>query len=913
MKRFTLTPISAAAMLLLAMTGRQAVAQETAAKATAPDPIKPEMVVIVGQRASRDAAVQSKRDADQVIESIVADDVGKFPDNTVAEALQRVPGIQTVVSFNNEIVNPLIRGIGDISTTVDGREMFSGVGRGFAFQDLPAEAISRADVYKSAGANLVEGGVAGAIDLKLRKPMEFRRGATFVVNGRANVGEFTTKPSGKLGALASYRTVTDAGELGVLVDFSYADNQFNRPISFNCDPRSGTNGPKGAAGIVLPTCVGGLTDTGNFQRPQANAAVQWRPNQDNEFYADALYAGYRAEFGTNFVFSDIFAAANITNPKAGTDCFDAYVNGAGFLGASSFPIQHLCNGLSATFNNVPGLASTQAKQGATDQSSLGAGWRYNSGALSLNLDLSHMRSNNRNRTIIVDIGKVIPSVDIVVNDAGHGTTNMPGNPLGSATDFRFANSLFQDLNKATSTQDALALSGSYDLGGFIKSIDFGARATDRNSEWRANLAGGPNAPGGNRVTQVGSATVLPADFLVSSPSCIEQINGCQHWLTPNAGFLLNNTDVLRKLYGGALGDPAFAAVNNYDATEKKYAVYIQPHYETTVAGMRLDGVFGGRLVRSERVISGSGLINNVVTLQTASSTTSHFLPNASAKLEVAPNLLVRATAGVTMSRPGLGDLNPTLNYTVPTNQNIRPSGSGGNPNLKDQTSAAYDLSVEKYFGKGSYVQTAVYYRTLKDRVARASYPEVIGGIEYDISRPRNLGKATLSGLELSGQYFLDFLPGAFRGLGVFGNYTRADSEVKTPGDPLFGKPLLNVSKNSYNVGALYEQYGITSRLTYTWRDKFNEGQFGCELVSPAENGMPVAACNPGVAPTYNRVAAYGRLDLSLGYRFNKQWGVSFNVNNLTNSKYHSYFQNESFPHDIRSDDRIYGLSFNYKL
>lgn len=68
----------------------------------------------------------------------------------MAEALQRVPGIQTVVSFNNEIVNPLIRSIGDIITTVDGREMFSGVGRGFAFQDLPAEAISRANVYKSA-------------------------------------------------------------------------------------------------------------------------------------------------------------------------------------------------------------------------------------------------------------------------------------------------------------------------------------------------------------------------------------------------------------------------------------------------------------------------------------------------------------------------------------------------------------------------------------------------------------------------------------------------------------------------------------------------------------------------------------------------------------------------------------------
>ncbi len=911
MKRFTLSPISAATMFTLALAGQQALAQEAAKPA---DTSKLDQVVILGQRASRNAAVQSKRDADQVVESIVADDIGKFPDNTVAEALQRVPGIQTVVNFNNEIVNPLIRGIGDIVTTVDGREMFTGTGRGFAFQDLPAEAISRADVYKSAGAHLVEGGVAGAIDLKLRKPMEFRKGLTLVVNGRANVGDFESKPSTKLGVLGSYRTAIDGGgEIGALFDVSYADHKFNRPISFNCDPRSGTNGPAGAAGIVLPTCVGGLTDTGNYQRPQANASIQWRPNKENELYVDALYAGYRAKFATYFIFSDIFAAQNITNAKASTDCFDAHVDGAGFLGNSSLGTQHLCNGLSATFNNVPGLTSTQAKVGMTDQAVLAGGWKYNSGPLSTTLDVSHMRSNNRNRNIIVDIGKQIAAVNIAVNDDGHGTTDMTGNPLGSATDFRFANSLFQDINKANSKQDAVALSGNYELSGFITSIDFGARATNRKSEWRANNAGGPGAPGGNRVTLVSSATTLPPDFLVSSPNCIPQINGCQHWMTPNPDYLRDNTDVLRVLYGSQPGDPAYAPVNNYDSSEKVYAAYIQPHYETSLGGMRLDGVFGGRLVRSERTISGAGLVNGVVTPQTATTSKTHFLPNASAKLEVAPNLLVRATAGVTMSRPDLGALNPTLNYTVPSNLNIRPSGGGGNPELKDQMSTAYDLSVERYFGKGSYLQAAVYQRTLKDRVANASNPEVIGGITYDINRPRNVGKATLSGLELSAQYFLDMLPGAMSGLGVFGNYTRADSKVKTPTDPLFGKPLLGVSKDSFNAGLLYEKYGFTSRLTYTWRSKFNEGQFGCELVSPAENGMAVGACDPGVPPTYNRVKAYGRLDLSLGYQINEQLSVNFNANNLTGAKYHSYFQTESFPHDIRSDDKFYGLSFNFKL
>lgn len=209
-----------------------------------------EEVVVVGLRASLEAAAEIKRNADQVVDAIVADDIGKFPDNTVAAALQRVPGIQTVNGFNNEIINPLIRGIGDILTTVDGREMFTGVGRGFSFQDLPAEALSRANVYKSNTANLIEGGVAGVIDLRMHKPLNFEPGTTAVFNARGTYPEEADEFNYTAGALLSHRRQTDNGDIGFLIDASYSDQQFNRPISFNCDPRSGTNGPAGAAGIV---------------------------------------------------------------------------------------------------------------------------------------------------------------------------------------------------------------------------------------------------------------------------------------------------------------------------------------------------------------------------------------------------------------------------------------------------------------------------------------------------------------------------------------------------------------------------------------------------------------------------------------------------------------------------------------
>jgi len=867
-------------------------------------------VTVVGLRASLEAAIEIKQNADQVVDAIVASDIGKFPDNTVAAALQRVPGVQVVVGFNNEIVNPLIRGIGDIATTVDGREMFTGVGRGFAFQDLPAEALAGANVYKSNSANLIEGGVAGVVDLRLHKPLNFEHGWTAVANLNGVMSDETEGTNYTAGALFSNRRDVGDGEFGFLVDVSYSDQNFNRPISFNCDPRSGSNGPPGAANIVLPTCVGGLNDYGKYERPQINGAMQWRLNDRWELYADVLYAGYEAEFETDFIFSDIFAAQNITNASATADCFDAHVNGAGFLGGAADPIQSLCLGSAATFNNVPGLTSTQAKTGETDQFVYAIGTKFNAGAFHLGVDLSLVESENSNRNIIVDIGKQISAVNVLINDDSHGTTVMPGDPLSDPNDFRFANSLFQDINTADSSLFALAVDGSYDLEGAFTKLQFGMRYGDREATFRANAPGGPGAPGGNRVTLVNSVG-LPSDFLVRSPASIAVINNGAHWMTPDADYLRDNTDTLRAIYGSPAGDPAFDPSRNFDATEQTLAGYLQGKYQFEAGSVLIDGLLGVRVTNNERSLSGTGRISGVLTPVTTDTSETDVLPNASMRFKFSPNLQGRLTAARTLAQPAFASLNPGLFYDVPSNANIQPNGSGGNPDLKPQKSNAYDATIEYYFAKSSYLSAAIYYRELEDRVVNSTSPEVIDGITYNITRPRNLGGATLQGIELAGQAFFDFLPEGWNGFGAYANYTFADSEIKTPGDSLNGFPLLGVSENSYNAGLLYEKYGVTGRLVYTWRDQFDEGQFGCLL---AEQPGTARICgDPTAPPTFNKVKAYGRLDMSIGYDVNDHFSVHLNATNLTGSDYYSYFETATFPHDIRVDDRAYGISVRMKL
>lgn len=877
--------------------------QSADAAANLPAEGEEDLIVVTGIRASLSRAAEIKRNSDMVVDSIVAEDIGKFPDTTTAAALQRVPGVQVVNGFNNEIVNPLIRGIGDIITTLDGREIFTGVGRGFAFQDLPAEALARADVYKSNSAEKIEGGIAGNIDLRLRKPFDLDDGLTVSALGRATYGENADKLSYNGGILIGGRWDAGDGEMGALVNLSYSDNAFNRPISFNCDPRSGSNGPPGGDGVVLPTCVGGLTDTGSYQRPQVNAAFQWRPNDTVEFYLDGLYTGYRAKFGTYFIFSDIFAAESISNVEATDLCFQAPVSPAGFRDPNSTDIQDLCIGSSATFNNVPGNTSTQAKRDKTDQYLFGGGVKITDGPWNLKLDVSRFQSKTNNRTTIVDIGKRIGQVNVDINDDRHGTTEMVGNPVGDPAGFMFINSLFQDYRRSDSTITQAMFDGTYEVGSFLDEVQFGVRYADRNATFRGNLAGGP--PAANMGDRLVANADLPAGFLIESPATIPVINGGQHWITPDPDFLRDNTDVLRALYGSPAGDPEDSPTRSFDADESTMALYLQGRYAFDVGTIAIDGLIGGRYVITDRTIEGTGVVTSpegegVLTPVKANSSSKKFLPNASIRVQLTPELQFRASYAKTISQPLFTDLNPGLTYSVPSNANIRPSGTGGNPNLRPQVAESYDATLEYYFGRGSYIAAGVYYRDIKDRVARNVAEEVIDGITYNINRPRNLGSSRLQGFEVGGQYFFDFLPEGLDGFGVFANYTYADTEVLTEGDMLQGEALGGVSKHAYNVGALYEKYGLHARVAYNWRDRYYDGTF-TQLLVPEQQIY------------FNYVRPNGRLDFSIGYDVTENITVNFEGVNVLKGKYLSYFDIPQYPHDIRIDDTFYGASVRVKF
>lgn len=924
--------LTTATALTLIFTSAQALAQTAseAEPAQAGDVAAEEEIVVTGQRASLGAAARIKRDSDNVVDSIVADDIGKFPDRTVAGALQRVPGVQVVVGGNNEIVNPIIRGLGDVLTTLDGRQIFTGVGRGFSYQDLPAEALAGADVYKTSSAQLIEGGVVGVIDLKLHKPFDFD-GFTIAANARGIYSRNTEKVSPIAGILVSNRWDTGAGEFGLLANVSYSDTDFNRPIAFNCDFRSGNHGPNpvagGSGGLAAPTCVGGLNNEGNFNRTQVNAAIQWQPSPELRLDLTGLYTNYRSKWANTFLIADIFGGP-FGNVRANDDCLQYDVRADGFYGNPVRPDgtpnpavhrQTLCTAESFTVGSHGGFTSTQAHDDRTDIYVLAGTLNYQSGPLTLKGDLSYQHSLIRNQNFILDIfksgGGLVTSI-VSLNQDGGTVYSSPG--LSNPANFALS-PLNQDNIRDTGSELAVKIDGAYEVGSILKEIQFGVRYADHKAHHRQFL-GGNNSAGGQLISGI---SFLPDNFLIHSAGIPSVNNG--------VGVIVANQDVLRDpaiqnqlraLYGLDAGWPDFQPERSFEAAERTTAAYVQASYDIPLGGaLSVDGLIGVRYTRTSRDIAGSALVTPaptpgnpnpapVLTPFSASTTDDDFLPNASARIRLGGGLQARLSYAKAISRPSFGSLNPGLSYLISTNILILPAGSGGNPDLRPQKSDSYDATLEYYFGRDSYISVAGYYKDITDRVITQSQVERIDGFDYNISRPRNVGKVTLKGVEISGQAFFDFLPGALSGFGAMANFTLADSEVNEHVDArLIGKEIQGVSRYNYNIGLLYEKYGLTGRVVYNHRSSYYDEIYGGTTLRPAE-GPGVAGADVMV---FNMVRPGGRLDASIGYEVAPGITVSVDATNLTRNNYRSYYGRPEFARDRRYDDSTFSVGVSAKF
>lgn len=912
MQQFTRTPVAAA--LLGVLTGMPAWAQQQPADTGS----ETATVVVSGIRQSVRKAEDIKRTADQVVDSINAEDIGKFPDRSVGEALQRIPGVQ--VSRNaGEVTNVLIRGLPDLATTINGNEIFTGDGRRLSYQDLRIEGVAGLDMYKSATPNQQEGGIAGVMDVRLRKPLDLKGfTASGFIDGvnlhpRGSSADSHTDP--QVGGLVSNRWKTAHGDVGVLLDGTYVKDRFANPVQWFAEPGGATwqvrpdgtayrddpgnpnlaaerakGGTTTAAVMPFP---GGVYNSGKREREQLHGAVQWRPNDKLEVDSQAIYMGYRGRSAEDYLFAvarDGNKATNVVLVPDGPYCNTSRGHVCPIASADVLPEADGVAPYTAT--------STQAHQQKTDTAYGSIGAKYKDGPWQATTDLAFTYSKAVDDRIIVDQSIPFATLHVTGLDGdGHGgfSASTPGHANATSDPSQYVlRGFFQSWSESSGRQTQWRNDVSYRLApGLIEKLSAGFRFSSRDAEYHG-AEGGADTPGG----------VRPVPVSVFGPSFNDVVPGVQRlggaFATPSTNFLLDNRDQVRQYYGLPAGRLPDDPNRLFKQTEKTYSVYGMANYAFDVGPVSVSGVGGVRVSRVDRDLTGNNRIGNTISTINTSSSHTDVLPSIGAKIEWAPDWQSHVGWGKTVTRPDFASLNPALSLTPPSIN--RPGyGNAGNPNLNPVESKSFDVTLERYFANNGYASVAYFDRRIDGYLQPFSQVENIDGLDYTVTRPQNAGKGKLHGYELSAQKFLDFLPGALSGLGVQANYTWISGTTETAntlnGSDFTVTPLTNVARKNANLALIYEKFGFSGRLAFTRRDRYVE--------SLNNGGIQL--------PPTNVVRARNQVDLSVGYEITPQLSLQFNAWNLSHAAYESYSGYEQFARDIRYDPAVYSLGLRFKL
>lgn len=808
-------------------------------------------IIVTGLRRSLESAQALKRNSDGIVDAIVAEDIGKLPDTFASAALARVSGVQ-VTRGAGEAAGVQVRGLPDISTTYNGREIFTAEGRFVQIQDFPAGTVAALEVYKNSTANLIEGGIGGQVNVRGRRPFDFNG---FELSGSLN--GVAWEQSGDLSwngnLLISNRWDTGIGEMGLLVNASYVGINFldsTREQSLVIGTTNPGNAPGTAGGVRYPDAQGLFYGYGDRFRPSANAAFQWRPTPELEIYVDGLFQGYRGSDENRFLFFPIFGGADFQLTNITTR--DGRPN--------------IAQSATVTGANAPDGYYGSA-EGKTDTYQVGGGAVWSRDALRLSGDVAYTDSTYTFDLVNIDHAfRTSPVRNVVFEaDGGDGgpTLDFVNFDITDPANF-LSRGFFQEYLVVSGKDIQARADAQYEFnGGFLRRIQAGVRYNDRDATRDRGAAYIFNLPAGIPITALPVSTESTrAGFDFNNVYPIRTFAAI-----PSSSIRDNLTE-LRTFYGAPEGRPAFNPTENFTANEKAYAAYAQIKYGIDLSDtMLIDGLVGLRAVKTETTISGfvqEETSPGVFSFSpiTAENDYTDYLPNVSARVQFNEQLQLRLAYNQTRTRPNFFDLNPTLTVGSPpqvpaecaTNPGLpqcSPTSnlrgiSGGNPDLRPLTSDNYDISLEWYFSRSGSLTGALFRRDADGFISRFDTFGDIGFGPSRINLPENTGNTRFQGAEVAFTSFLDIdgLPEWAKGFGLQANATYIDSKGDL-NSALAGSPNVagqqlrfnGVSEWAGNLVGLYERPFFSARLAYNYRSDF-VSYYSIEPLDVGADGSP---------------------------------------------------------------------------
>ena len=870
-----LTPISGAVAIMVMGISLSAQAQQAAAPADSGV-----VVTVTGVRAALEQSLKQKRNADSVVEVVTAEDIGKMPDRNVADAIQRLPGVNTQSSAGgeggfgeNDRVS--LRGTSPSlqQTLFNGHAISTGdwfvlnqvggnVGRSSSFSLLPSELVSSIVVRKSATADLVEGGVSGAIDVITRRPLEFKKKITVEGSVQAAYNDLSSKTEPQISALVNWKN--DDNTLGVMVQgFSQKtsvrrDGQEILGYSNILPTSAAAQAHPELANLKIPTFIGATLFEQKKKREGGAFDIELKPNRDLTLDFNGFYSELKAPHqNTNW----LAAPANSINNANMVPTAYAIKNGTM---------------VSGSFTNNAGEVDNIYRPGAGGESYYtDFNFRYRATTdFTVSGKAGYTHGVGYDRDDVYYQNNVDGGMTYQLNGLSPASVSYPGGTTDRPLSTAWAGggeSQSVDSEKYAQADGELRL-----RNGIWDGVKFGARFTDhkRSAEHPLETRPGPN--GFSNPGPVWSGTKYPGN-----------------WGKDLGGNLSSNYFVYD---GAALG--AWGAVpgnrlldyvvrhnwtDEFRVQEKTSAIYGMAN----LVGSNWSANFGVRGVHTKQ----NTLVNKAGGPITGSAfgpysqieferSYNDVLPSANIKFDVSDDLVVRAAVARAISRPDYS----ALGGSVSLNDDAL-SGSGGNVNLDPVKSNNAEISAEWYFAPKSAVSAGVFYMDFKSIVAQGTSSATYfnskrnANAVYIITSPFNT-TGTNKGVELSYQQAL------FNDFGIVANYTYADGELAGGGE------MLNGSKNTYNVTGFYENERFSARLAYNFRSKYKAG---------VDRGAS------------QHVDDSRSLAASMSYKINENFTVTLDGLNLTNEIIKMYAENKDQPRAFYANGRTIYLGLRMKL
>ena len=777
-------PAAASALaLVLALTGTSVHAQSQAAPAQPAsqqsDQNAPtlEEVVVSGQRQALQTAQSIKQLSSQIVDSVVAADIGKLPDRSVTEVMQRIPGVEIDHTYENiagatdpehyqvEGAGVTIRGLSYVQSEINGEDTFSANnGRSLSFDDVPPELLAGVDVYKNPDASQIEGGIGGVVNLRTAKPFDFSgaRISGSVGGSWGDLSRGNAKPSASL--LMSDRWHTGIGDVGVLVDVSDSEVQ-DRTDGMELYPYFPRTASEGAASSFVPagqtlwTPDGGVTwRTLRYRRTRKGiyTALQWRPTDNVETSLSYFGSYYKFHWDENAIFPQT-DPYNV-QPAAGTNFT---FNSLGMMTSGTMT--------DPTDGGLPMNDDTRSadQHAVTNNFDWNLSWDATD-RLKLTSDTQLVRSNSHEDDFTVATGVNIPWETINLT-GNFPVVQVPTSYLQNPANYYWA-----------FTQDGLSLGhgqewawqgdADYNLeSGFFKAIKAGVRWDDRGAEtdisepgsgynWAAvsqswmlfeipTLAylnkfpapyatyGFPNFFGGK--VGLPSPVVFPATSLATGwPGSFAELQSFFTTLCQEENPACVNGWKPASLVPG---NPPSGGLNSQD--EHTYSTYLMLPFGSKIGDLPYDGDIGVRVVRTVDTASGY-LVVNQFTLPTvppaghalsqyvslaasaqplaAENDYTDVLPSLNMRFHWSDKLQSHFAASEGMSRPQFSQLQAftSVGTSIDSGTGIQSftGTANGNPNLKPTKAFNLDGTLEWYFAPTGSLTLDVFYKHLTDVV-----------------------------------------------------------------------------------------------------------------------------------------------------------------------------------------------------